>query len=269
MPNAPVYYVLGQAQFNPVAAMSKYVDEIQDRLRRDGYTLFEPQQTTQLQFKSAAGGPPSSEPQVTQLTSWLLTKGDRSAGFILNSSSITFHTTHYETSDEFIPELLRGLKAVHEVASLEHVARMGLRYLDAVLPAPNESVDQYLADGLRGVEFGAKQRYALNESVFETNSSPLLTNGTLVVRIHRVESPLGYPPDMIPSGLIPMPKFQIDEVRTHAMIDTDHFVEGRMPLEFDKLADQLKSLHTVVRQVFDAVASKHALTVWFPNQRGI
>ncbi len=48
MSNAPVYYALAQAHFNPVAAMSKYVDQIQDRLRREGYPLFEPQQVTHL-----------------------------------------------------------------------------------------------------------------------------------------------------------------------------------------------------------------------------
>ena len=37
MSNAPVYYALAQAQFNPVAAMAKYVYEVQDLLRRDGY----------------------------------------------------------------------------------------------------------------------------------------------------------------------------------------------------------------------------------------
>jgi len=36
MTKAPVYYALAQAQFNPVTAMAKYVDEIQDILRREG-----------------------------------------------------------------------------------------------------------------------------------------------------------------------------------------------------------------------------------------
>jgi len=44
--NAPLYYALVQAHFNAVAAMSKYVDQIQGRLRREGYPLFEPQQVT-------------------------------------------------------------------------------------------------------------------------------------------------------------------------------------------------------------------------------
>ncbi|MFP5465670.1 MAG: TIGR04255 family protein, partial [Gammaproteobacteria bacterium] len=102
MSNAPVYYALAQAQFNPVAAMAKYVDEVQDHLRREGYTLFEPQQVTHLQLTAALGQAPT-EPQVAHTTSWLITKGGRSSGFILSAASITFHTTHYETSNEFIP----------------------------------------------------------------------------------------------------------------------------------------------------------------------
>jgi uncharacterized protein (TIGR04255 family) len=261
MSNAPVYYALAQAQFNPVAAMTKYVDKVQDLLRRDGYTLFEPQQVTHLQF-TAAPGQATTEPQVAHTCSWLITKGDRSSGFILSAASITFHTTHYETSNEFIPELLRGLKAVHEVVGLEHVSRLGLRYLDAVLPQPDETTDRYLANELHGVRFGAERRYALNESVFETESAPLLPKGTLVARVHRMASPLGYPPDIVPSGLIAMPKFEIKDTRHHAVIDTDHFVEGRMPLDFEKIGEQLSALHATIKLVFDATVTDNARAVW-------
>lgn len=262
MSNAPVYYALAQAKFNPVAAMAKYVDEIQDHLRREGYTLFEPQQTTHLQFTASPAGQAPNEPQVGQTTSWLITKSDRTAGFILSASSITFHTTHYETNNEFIPELLRGLRAVHEVVKLEHIGRIGLRYLDAVLPQPGETVDQYLADELHGVRFNANQKYALNESVFETETGPLLPKGTLIARVHRMTSPLGYPPDMVPHGLVQMAKFEIKDARPHAVIDTDHFVEGRIPLDFDQIDAQLLALHATIKLVFEATITDHARDVW-------
>ena len=261
MSNAPVYYVLAQAKFNPVAAMTKYVDEVQDHLRREGYTLFEPRQETHLQLSAVPGQAPA-EPQIAHTTTWLLTKGDRTSGFILSPSSITFHTTHYETSKEFIPKLMLGLKAVDSVVNLDHVSRLGLRYLDAVLPKPAETVDQYIADGLHGVYFGAKQRYALNESVFETESGPLSPKGTLVARVHRVTSPLGYPPDIRPHGLVPMPKFAAIDACSHAVIDTDHFVEGRMPLEFDKIGEQLSALHATIKLGFNSMITDHARTTW-------
>ena len=74
MSNAPVYYALAQAHFNPVAAMSKYVDQIQDRLRREGYPLFEPQQVTHL-VVPGPGQAQQAEPRITHTVSWLITRG--------------------------------------------------------------------------------------------------------------------------------------------------------------------------------------------------
>jgi uncharacterized protein (TIGR04255 family) len=241
--------------------MSKYVDQIQDRLRREGYPLFEPQQITHL-VVPGPGQTQQAEPQIKHTFSWLITRSDRTAGFILAPSAITYHTTHYETHKAFIPELLRGLAAVHEAVTLDHVSRLGLRYLDAVLPRAGESVEQYLVGGLHGIEFDAQPLYRLAESVFKTEIGPLVPMGTLVARVHRMTAPLGFPPDMQPSGLVINPKFDVKESQAHAVIDTDHFVEGRMPIDMDKLGEQLLSLHATIKSVFRATTTDHARGVW-------
>ncbi len=258
MSNAPVYYALAQAHFNPVAAMATYVDQIQDRLRREGYPLFEPQQFMQL----IVPGPGQAQPQIQQAVSWLVTRSDRTAGFILAPSTITYHTTHYQTHKEFIPELLRGLTAVHEAVSLDHVSRLGLRYLDAVLPRTGETTEQYLVGGLHGIDFNAARRHTMTESVFATDTHPLVPTGTLVVRVYRAVAPLGFPPDMLPTGLAIAPQFEIKEPREHAIIDTDHYIEGRMPVEMNKLKDQLLSLHGTIKSVFGATTTDHARSAW-------
>jgi uncharacterized protein (TIGR04255 family) len=261
MSNAPVYYALAQAQFNPVAAMAKYVDQIQDRLRREGYPLFEPQQVTHL-IVPGPGQTQQTAPQIEQSVIWLITRADRTAGFILAPSAISFHTTHYDTHNEFIPELLRGLAVVHGVATLDHVSRLGLRYLDAVLPRADESVEQYLVGGLHGIVFNATQRYKLTESVFGTDTGPLVQTGTLVTRVHRMTAPLGFPPDMQPNGLMINPMFEVTESRAHAVIDTDHYVEGRMPIDMARLAEQVRSLHATIKSVFGATTTDHARETW-------
>ncbi len=261
MSNAPVYYALAQAHFNPVAAMAKYVDQIQDRLRREGYPLFEPQQFMQLVVPGPGQGQPQ-EPQIQQAVSWLMTRSDQTAGFILGPSTISHHTTHYQTHNQFIPELLRGLTAVHEAVSLDHVSRLGLRYLDAVLPRTGESTEQYLVGGLHGIDFNATRQHAMTETVFTTDTRPLVTKGTLVVRVYRAVAPLGFPPDMLPTGLMLAPSFDIKEVREHAIIDADHYVEGRMPVEMDKLNEQLISLHGTIKSVFGATTTGYARSAW-------
>lgn len=72
--------------------------------------MFEPQQVTHL-VVPGPGQAQQAEPQITHTVSWLITRSDRTAGFILAPSAITYHTTHYDTHNEFIPELLRGLAA--------------------------------------------------------------------------------------------------------------------------------------------------------------
>lgn len=261
MSNAPVYYALVQAHFNPVPAMAKYVDQIQDRLRREGYPLLEKQQFMQLVLPGPGQAQPQ-EPQIQQELRWLMTRSDRKAGFMLASSSITYHTTHYQTHEQFISELLRGLTVVHEAVSLDHVSRLGLRYLDAVLPRAGETTEQYLVGGSHGIDFNAVRQHTMIESVFATDTGPLVPKGTLVVRVYRAIAPLGFPPDMLPTGLVMAPQFEIREPREHATIDTDHYVQSRMPVEMSKLGEQLLSLHGTVKSVFATTTTDHARSAW-------
>ena len=261
MSNAPVYYALAQVKFNPITAMGDYVHKVQDILRRKGYILFEPQEITQLQFNAVLGQVPAI-PHLNKETIWLIIKSDRSAGFILEPSSLTFHTTHYDTHHAFFSEILLGLQTVHKAVELSHLSRVGLRYLDAVLPANGEPVEDFLVSSLHGLWFNAELRYRLHESVFETCSGPLIEKGTLMSRVYRMKSPLGYPPDLVPHGLVPMPRFDIKEAVAHAVIDTDHYVEGKMPLNFNLLSDQLASLHEGIRQAFASTITNHAKTTW-------
>jgi uncharacterized protein (TIGR04255 family) len=259
--NAPVYYALAQAQFNPIAAMDSYVPKIQDKLRLKGYTLFEQQDVQQLHF-GFGDSQPNGKPDIKVHTSWVFTKADRTSGYILSPSSITFHTTHYTTKKDFIPELVNGLKAVHEVVNLDHVSRLGLRYLDAVLPRAGEKVNQYLAGGVHGISLKATRHYSLSESVFETPCATLLSKATMVSKVHHLTAPLGFPPDMGPNGLTLMKKFASGETQEHAVIDTDHFAEGNAKLEFTQIYDQLLRLHSEATIAFEEIASAHALAVW-------
>lgn len=263
MANAPVFYALAQAQFNPIAAMAKYVSDVQDILRHQGYTEFEPQTVTQFQFSPAPGQAPTS-PEVTQITRWLISKSDHTAGFILGQSALSYHTTRYEGRHQFLPQLLLGLEAVHRVVKLAYLTRLGLRYLISVLPKGGETVDQYLIGGVRGVDIGAPLRYSLSESVFDTQAGPLMRKGVLIARVRRAPEQLAYPPDLAPSGLVLMPEFasRQEEAVPRALIDVHHYVEGRMRLNLENVRAQLSSLDAGIKQAFESVNTKYARAVW-------
>jgi uncharacterized protein (TIGR04255 family) len=92
-----------------------------------------------------------------------------------------------------------------------------------------------------------------------------LNAGTLIARIIRRTSNLGFPADLDPRGLVLINRFKNKESREHAIVDCDHFVEGIMPLKFSKFSainEQLETLHAEVKSIFEATVTPYARTVW-------
>jgi uncharacterized protein (TIGR04255 family) len=75
-------------------------------------------------------------------------------------------------------------------------------------------------------------------------------------------APLGFPPDLQPKGLVVNTKFELKEPQEHAVIDTDHFVEGLMPIDIKQLRQQLLTLHGTIKSVFCATTTEYARKAW-------
>ncbi|WP_440497669.1 TIGR04255 family protein [Serratia sarumanii] len=261
MSDAPVYYALAQAKFNPIAAIAKYVGDIQDIFRKKGFTVFEIHEGTQLHFDFAPGEE-APKPRIANIINWQIIKSDRTCGYILNDSSITFHTTHYVTHNEFLKGLTEGIEVVNEVVGLEHLSRLGLRYLDAVLPNDQETPNDYLVNELHGVSLGERQLQTVNESVYETAVTPIIRHGMLVTRIHKVYAELGFPPDLSLAGLVMKERFKTQKTVQHAIIDTDHYVEGNIKINIEAISEQLESLYKEIKKSFNAMVTDHAKKAW-------
>lgn len=254
--NPPVYYTIAQAQFNPIAAMANYVNELQNSFRLQGYTLFDQEKVTQLIFREF----PKAE--VVEIPIWRITAPDKKSGFILSQSHLAYHTTHYQDHNQFFDIFLLGLKEINEVVKLDHFSRLGLRYLNAVLPKDHENVNQYLKNGLHGIEIEAEKKYSLHESVFETKVKLCSCSGNLVNRVYLKSGTLSYSPDIPPHNLAMMSKFARKEPMIHAVIDIDHFIQEQMTVDLEQMRPKLKALHNELKKTFEANVTEYAWREW-------
>ena len=260
MANAPVFYALAQCRFNPIDAMEKYFPEIQESLRLLGYsgrTEIKAQNLTVNAMNDAA----QASLTISDMTFWICHKADQTSGFVLGTDSLSFHTTHYETSETFLPEIIKGLRIVHEIVKLEHFSRIALRYLDLVLPKENENAVDYFVEGLRGLPNVGKHLYSTSESYFETESGPSELPGKLLARIFMTEGPVVYPPGLSPHGLVSLERFK-GKNQPYGMIDTDYSVEGMIPVDFELVDRQLTHLHAGVKAAFYSIITPPAESVW-------
>ena len=261
MSNAPVYYVLAQVKFTPIKAMKKYVDDIQEALRLRGYPLFERREAMQMVFDVNTPGE-SPQPSFEMVQQWYMSDITKTSGFVLGNDFITFQTTDYKEHEPFFKAWMEGLSVVIEHANPALLTRLGLRYLDAVIPSEGEKIEQYLCNGLHGVDLDLSPIQSVNEMVFQTNVGPVISTGFLVTRLHKMFGQLSFPPDILPFGVEMLERFRSDKALWHGIIDTDHYVEGNMPPEIDSIEQQFNSLHGVVKESFNKMVSQHAINRW-------
>jgi len=255
--HAPVFYTLAAVQFNPVAQMPSYVAPLQERLRRSGFPDFAKDNqvgVTVQRLKDLR-----LNIQKEEEMRWIFTNAEQMECYVLLSDTLVFQTTTYDNFKEFLQKVLFGLQLVHEIVELAYVERVGLRYLNAIAPMGNDTIEQYLNPSLQG--FLPLEDASLQHSLTETVSS--VKQGTLLTRAITAENGLIIPPDLLPLRLKLQPRFE-EICGRITSLDTDYSVTNTKRSSFDveTVERQLLVAKEVISNTFKASVTDHAIERW-------
>lgn len=258
--NAPVYYTVVQVQFNPILNLDSYLSAIQPKIRDMHFPDYRPEvfQRLVLPFGGVEGGQVPSPALAAQSRH---TFGDIAgrANFMLESNSFSFQTAKYDTFETFSDTFLKGLSILHDAMRLDFVERIGLRYLDAVLPLnEGESLRDYLVPEVLGMSNRTKGK--LQHSVSET----LSRSGTsqLVSRVLIREGNVGLPMEIAQHAPTIDPRFTQHDAGLHATVDTDASIAQREIFDLAKIKGHLDALHEDIKASFEATVTDHARAAW-------
>lgn len=251
-----MFYTLMQVQFNPIAQMSDYVAVLQERLRRSGFPDFRAENLFELAIRRLDELQPDFQQQ--QQKRWSFTNIQRTEGYLLLSNALVFHTTTYDTFEDFLNKTIIGLKLVHEIVELAYVERIGLRYLDAIVPMHlDDTLEQYLNPSLLG--FSSSLEGCLAHSFTETVTS--IADGNLVARSVITDGALALSPDLFPLQLELQPRFTAINGR-NAVLDTDYSVVKRDGFDIERIEKQLLESHDIITNAFKVSVTDHARERW-------
>jgi uncharacterized protein (TIGR04255 family) len=256
--NPPVYLTLAQVRFNPILKLADFLPEIQDCFRHAGFPDFGTQRGISIQLivqdnKSAQQPFPQQVPQER----YLIGNAEKTHSFILDSSSLTIQSTNYGQFEAFSKCFNDGLAIVHKIVQLAYIERVGLRYLDRVMPQAGETVDQYLADNVQGLKskLGGKSVYSYVEAMNQVD------NIKLISRVAIQEGPLAFPPDLQPGNLVMAERF-LSYTGPSAILDNDGFMEERESFSDKKVLERLDAIHRVIGAAFRATVTPYAFSAW-------
>jgi uncharacterized protein (TIGR04255 family) len=255
--NAPVYYTVAQVQFNPILNLEAYLSSIQPKMREARFPDFKQEVFQRLVLPFGDGGQVSA-PTLTPQSRFAFGDIDGRSTFLLETNALSFQTTAYDTFETFSSTLMKGVSILHEVLRLDFVERIGLRYLDAVLPmAEGETLKDYLVPEVLGLSF--KSEGQLQQSVSETS---VLTNaGQLVSRIIVRQGRIGLPVDLAANAPAIAAHFTQKEGQ-HAIVDSDASYLHREAFDLEKVEGRLEALHGEIKKAFEATVTAHALKQW-------
>ena len=259
MKNAPVYFTIAQVRFNPILSLSSFIPGIQEDFRKHQFADFKKVVAMTFAFAPVVNKESENQmPPAQPLERYAFSDTANTQNFLLEHAALSFQSTRYEVFETFVAELMNGLGMLDQmVGGLSFVERVGLRYLDAVIPREGETLGQYLipeALGLYG-RLKGRTKHTFSETMAEG------AEGSLISRAIIQGGPVGLPPDLLLNELKIAQSFA-NFNGEHAILDTDAFIAERMPFDLAVVKKRLGVLHDRINEAFRALVTPHALDAW-------
>jgi uncharacterized protein (TIGR04255 family) len=255
MSKPPIFYTIGQIQFNPILGMAKFIPVIQESLR-SAFPDYREEKTANIQIRATSDDEPVQ--QITQAIRWHFIDLKKTSGYILKPEALAFHTTAYETSEHFLKNVLDGISLVNQHAGLTFIDSVAIRTLDAVVPASGQNVRDYLNPAVRGLSEGlnGQLKHSVTEALWE-----VVPNGILISRVAIIKGSLAFPMDLVGLNL----EFRADlkDINLeHALLDNDRQDKQRFAFDLGEIRKRLITVKKDVTEAFQKTVSPVALDQW-------
>ena len=252
--NPPVYLVLAKVEFNPILTLDNHVPAIQDAFRKAGYTDYAPHQFMTFVLPESEADAPQAVPQ----TLHQFGNPERTHAFLLNNHGLVLQSSDYGHFEQFQRTFLQGLERVHQIVTLGFTDRIGLRYLDRVMPRSGESLDSYLQPRAQGLDApaGASRQHAYMEALHHIGKAQLMSRVII-----QPDGPLTLPADIQTFNMVLQERF-CQYQGASATLDNDAFLNERKRYDAAFVGTQLQTLHDAISVAFHAVVTKDALDRW-------
>ncbi len=257
--NPPLAYVVAEAVISPHYSVAQFIPAIQQSLRN-----VYPRTIEGVELSLDFGGSPPSPTPTPQIV-WQLLTTDTGRGVRIGTRAIALHATHYVDFPQFTEWLTVVLQAIESSGLNPFVERLGLRYIDYILPSDGHEPRDYLVPALRGVNPGNER--TLPESSMWV-STFAFDESKVSARI-AAPAPAGglMPPNFVPLPLA-KPKTMLGAEERSArgvpfgFIDTDCTEPINQPFNAASLASKFKAMHDHISTTFHAFMSPLAEKEW-------
>lgn len=249
--NQPIKLVMAEIRFSPVLKIKHYIPELQDGLR-DQYPLLESGHDRAVNITD-------QQFQVNEIERWIFISKDRRSLVDVSEDRLLFVTSVYERFGPFSNSFQNIVQVISDILKPGLFSRLGLRYLDAIVPTKNESISELIDTGFLMPQ--SLSRLADTNLGHKSESGLQIKDGHLIVRALHVQSDLIVMPDQAQVPIIIPASEEEKKSSVRVLLDIDHYWQDNQKQEdFDVRAilGRLEKLHEPSREAFFTITTDYA-----------
>jgi uncharacterized protein (TIGR04255 family) len=257
--NAPLAYVLAEVRTELLADLKEYQPKLAAALR-GSYPI---QRVLHAARFVATSGGIQHEPEQDG-AAWEFASPNNQTAVIIRSNGIVLHATTYAGSGDFLERLNSAILILAREVPSVYVNRLGLRYVDFIIPKPGETPDAYIDAKLNptvALPTAIAPPFAMSLAIYPVRE------GKLSLRYMRGSGRPELPPDLATFALEKsslMRRSDIAADQATAIVDTDRIRDfaTRIALDPNVLKGEFRIMHGDVSSAFMFLLTEYAKKQW-------
>lgn len=257
-PNAPLALVLAQVRFDPeVGTEYKEVAARLKELLGERFPAMKPVRRVKFVFGNIPASAVESSQDEIEVGRELRSDDDRRA-LRVQDGVMTYTTSQYADSKHFLAEWKSMLDCLCALGGIK-VQRLGLRYVDFIIPTTGKAPEEYFKDG-----FGhsAEVFGEAAQTAFMSHEYPR-EHGALRVQYGRGLAAPSLPPDL-DDGSVRVPPALLEGYKEgpSAVLDIDRWRVDSCRVQAAEIADEFQRLRDDICMTFSRIITSEAKAEW-------
>lgn len=257
-PNAPLALVLAQVRFDP--EIDTEYKEVAARLKTalgDRFPAMKAVRQRVVVFGSRPDHAIESKPNEEEIGRELRSDDNRRA-LRLQNGVMTYTTSLYEDSPHFLAEWRSMLDCLCATGAVK-VQRLGLRYVDFIIPTTGKEPEDYFKDGFGHLPHIFGQ---MAHTAFISHEYPRRPDGAVHVQFWRGFAPPSLSPDLDASIQLPPVLLEKYTEGPSAVLDIDCWKIDSRRLPAAEIADEFQLLRDDICKAFSLMITPEAEAEW-------
>jgi uncharacterized protein (TIGR04255 family) len=249
---SPLIFVLAQVKITPVLGIESKIPMLQEAFRKQGY----PRLAERKIETTVRGSDPLTIQQDTR-RQWEFIDKEKRASLVVDPEGLNYQVTRYDVFEAFMEAFEVALRIFVDCVDPNIVTRLGLRFVDLVIPSGGKEIRSYFNDSLRGFAIDAadERKAFFSESLHITSPEKLFVH-----RYAEAKSGFGFPPDLLPLQLTFPQDLRRDS--PFGLLDMDHMLNREFDFSVDEIIANFWDLHKHQTKAFEASVTNEALEEW-------